>query len=135
MRGAHSPLEEALGALREDNASGGARNCLVAYTTVESEEEIAKKLEKVAGKAARSVNGIARELGADAVIVFPFAHSPVEPATPLASLQTIVAFAAQLRELSAGDYAVLRAPFGSHKIREGRILGHKKAVLLRKYRV
>ncbi|MEM0475601.1 MAG: hypothetical protein QW343_02285 [Candidatus Norongarragalinales archaeon] len=60
MRGVHSPLEEALG---EDNASGGGRNCLVAYTTVESEEEEKNKLDKVALKAARSVNELARELG------------------------------------------------------------------------
>ncbi len=123
VRGAHSPLEEALG---ENNASGGARNCLVAYTTVESGEEQAGKLAKIAGKAARNVHCIARELGVEAVVVFPFAHSPVTPATPRASLQTIVAFAAQLRDLSKGDYAVLRAPFGSHKIREGRILGTRR---------
>ncbi|MFH0973533.1 MAG: hypothetical protein V1817_01965 [Candidatus Micrarchaeota archaeon] len=87
------------------------------------------------GKLSFLEDALARDLLAEAVIVFPFAHSPVEPATPTASLQTIVLFASELRELSNGDYAVLRAPFGSHKIREGRILGHPKAVLLRKYRV
>ena len=123
--------------LDEDCAfkSGSALNCLVAYTAVETREVEKERVASIVRKASRNVHALASELGVNAVVVFPFAHFPVELAEAPQSVEALKKLEAEIALLSRGTYLVFRAPFGSHKIREGTVLGHPKAVLLRKFRV
>lgn len=116
--------------IASEHEAGEVTNALVAFVNIENCDVSSIKN---ADRAARVIDGIARSLGVENVVVYPFAHlSPNRPARPGEAAGVLSEMAKRLEIL--GEYRLLSVPFGCTKAREASVMGHDRAVLLRSIR-
>ncbi|HUV80544.1 MAG TPA: threonine--tRNA ligase [Candidatus Bathyarchaeia archaeon] len=103
---------------------------LVAFIAVESEDE--KNVRYIVEKAAEEANSIYRQVNAERIVLYPYAHLSSELASPETSVEILRGLEADL--LSSG-IEVKRAPFGWYKSFTLRCKGHPLSELSRKITV
>ncbi len=116
-----------------DNAplEGQVANALVAFTTILEQDAIGNS-DIFSKKAANKIYKLARQLNAETVVLYPFAHlTNVTLAEPRLAIAMLKAIEAELLLISGAALNVSRTPFGWHKQREGRTAGHEQAIMLR----
>ncbi len=113
----------------ECSMQGAADNALVCFTTVESVDE--RSLAWVVSRAAEEIEGLAKRLGVQSLVVYPYAHLSPELAPPRAAIRALKSLEA---ELANRGFRVLRAPFGWYKRFTISCVGHPLAELSRTIR-
>ncbi len=110
----------------EDFDAKGARmeEVLVAFTSVEKGDN-----EEVAKRAAEEIRDVARKVGAERVMIYPYAHL----SSNLADAETAIAILKLLESLLS-DFEVHRAPFGWYKAFKISCKGHPLSELSREIR-
>jgi threonyl-tRNA synthetase len=115
--------------LEESSKGGRFENVLVAFCTVEKEDEVNPS--EVVGKATDSIAEVANSVRTNRILVYPYAHL----SSSLASRETAVP---ALKELANGlkekGFEVHRSPFGYYKSFNLRCLGHPLSELSRTIR-
>lgn len=105
---------------------------LVAFINVESCDVSGGA--KAASKAAREIRNIAGEVGVANIVIYPFAHlSYSDHASQDAAVEVLGEIAKALI-CENPEFNVVSVPFGCSKMREAKVFGHQKAVLLRSVR-
>jgi threonyl-tRNA synthetase len=112
-----------------DNRAGKFENVLVAFSTIEKEDET--NPEEVATKAVESIAEVARSVRTNRILVYPYAHL----SSSLASGSVAISVLERTSEsLKAMNFDVHRSPFGYYKSFSIRCLGHPLAELSRTLR-
>jgi len=99
--------------------------CLVAFTAVEKGDD-----ESVVDRAVEEITEIARKVGAERIVVYPYAHLSSE----LADAETGVKILKLLAEKLSKNFEVHRAPFGWYKAFRISCKGHPLSELSREIR-
>jgi threonyl-tRNA synthetase len=115
--------------LEEEDKEGRFENVLVAFCTVEKEDEA--NPDEVAGKSADSIAEVADSVRTNRVLVYPYAHLSSSLASRDVAIGTLKELAGHL--LGRG-YEVHRSPFGYYKSFNLRCLGHPLSELSRTIR-
>jgi threonyl-tRNA synthetase len=115
--------------LNETNKTGKFQNVLVAFSTVEKEDEA--NPDDVATKAAQSIAEVAKSVKTSRILVYPYAHLSSSLASPEISIPTLRELASKLQE---NGYEIHRSPFGWYKSFNLRCLGHPLSELSRTIR-
>ena len=113
--------------LTEKNRALRLENVLVVFTSVEQID--GEALEKIVNKAAEEIQKIAKQLGIEKILVYPYAHLSPTLASPDVALEVLRKLEEKLASL---DFKVYRAPFGWYKRFEMRCHGHPLAELSRR---
>ncbi len=103
---------------------------LVVFIAVESEDE--KNVRYVVEKAAEEAISIFKQVDAERIVLYPYAHLSSELASPETSTEILRGLEADLR---SRDVEVTRAPFGWYKSFTLRCKGHPLSELSRKITV
>jgi threonyl-tRNA synthetase len=100
-----------LAELDESGRRGELGECLVAFLCSEKADE--KDVESVAAQAARTIAGLAREVEAADVMLYPYAHLSSDLSSPRVATKVL----ARIRELASAEDAlrIHEAPFGFYK--------------------
>lgn len=120
---------EAAGEIRDDPVSGEAKNALVAFITVEEGDVLDEAYLK---KISDDILDVARRVGAEHIVVYPYAHLSSRLARPYISKEILN----KLYEIllnNKENIKVLKAPFGYYKQFELKCLGHPLSELSRSY--
>lgn len=120
---------EAAGEIRDDPVSGEAKNALVAFITVEDGDVLD---EAYLGRISDDILDVAKKVGADHVVVYPYAHLSSRLARPYISREILN----KLYEILLNNkynIKILKAPFGYYKQFELKCLGHPLSELSRSY--
>jgi len=112
-----------------DNRSGSFKNVLVAFCTVEKEDE-ANPVE-VTEKAAGSIAEVTRSVKADQVLLYPYAHLSSSLASPGVAVPLLQDTLERLNDMGLAAY---RSPFGYYKSFKLYCLGHPLSELSRTIR-
>ncbi|MEM4390112.1 MAG: threonine--tRNA ligase [Candidatus Micrarchaeia archaeon] len=120
-----TPVQKALKAAEEAEPGKATRvqDCLVAFCAVEEGDD-----EAAAARAAEEIDGVAEQVKADRVVLYPWVHLTSRPARPDRALALLAQVAALLEEM---EYEVTRAPFGWYKSFSLKAKGHPLAELSR----
>lgn len=121
--------ERALGRaeeLTDKNRSLSLENVLVVFISVEHAD--AEQQEKIIEKAALEVQKVARQLGIEKILIYPYAHLSPTLASPDVALNVLKKLENKLTILG---FKVYRAPFGWYKRFEMKCYGHPLAELSR----
>lgn len=113
----------------ENNESGSFQNVLVAFCTVEKEDE--SDPQRVVKEASRSVADVANSVKVRNILVYPYAHLSSSLGSRDASISILQSLST---ELQAEGFEVHRSPFGYYKSFELRCLGHPLSELSRTIR-
>lgn len=116
--------------LTDKNRSAKAENALVAFIAVEKPDE--GKEEAVAEKAAADLEDVFKRVGADSIVVYPYAHLSSNLSSPSSALKALNLIA---DDLVAKKYKVIKAPFGWYKAFKIACKGHPLAELSREITV
>jgi len=108
-----------------------AENALVAFITVEDKDKDA--LNEVAEKAAEDIVDVARRVGAERIVVYPYAHLSKFLAPPRIAVEALKLLASKIASKSGKE--IVRAPFGWYKEFMLHCHGHPLAELSRTYEV
>ncbi len=122
-------LKEGYEELDGVKGEGEAENALVAFVTVEDIDT--QNIDDVVEQAVDDILGVASRVGAETIVVYPYAHLASKLAPPDVALEALRRLEAKLREKGA---RVLRAPFGWYKEFEIHCYGHPLAELSREFR-
>ncbi len=112
-----------------DNRAGKFDNVLVAFCTIEKEDE--SNPSEVAKKAAESIAEIARSVKASRVLIYPYAHLSSSLAAPSVAIPVLQQSTEALKEMG---FEVHRSPFGYYKTFSLHCLGHPLSELSRTIR-
>ena len=113
----------------QDNRAGKFENVLVAFSTIEKEDE--QNPGEVARKATESIAEVARSVNADRILIYPYAHL----SSSLASAPVAISVLEQeSRFLSEMSFEVHHSPFGYYKSFSLHCLGHPLSELSRTIR-
>jgi len=115
--------------LKDESKVGKLENVLVAFCTVEREDEA--NPEDVAASAAESVAEVADSVRTNRILVYPYAHLSSSLASRDTAIPTLKELASRLLERG---YEVHRSPFGYYKSFNLRCLGHPLSELSRTIR-
>ncbi len=112
--------------MAEDFDGKGERveEVLVAFTSVEEGDD-----EGVAEKAAKEIGEVARKVGADRIMIYPYAHLSSNLADPETAVKIL-----KLLESLLSDFEVHRSPFGWYKAFKISCKGHPLSELSREIR-
>ncbi len=110
----------------EDRKKASVTNALVAMCTVESVDE--RNPEEVAKRAAEEIASVAKKVGAQRIIVYPYAHLSPDLADPYTAKKVLELVENNIRNLGL---EVIRAPFGWYKKFELKCFGHPLSELSR----
>jgi len=110
----------------EEDRRGGMDEVLVAFCTVEKQDE--QNMESVALRAANEIAGVASNLKANNIIIYPYAHLSSSLGSPEASIPILKGIA---ENLSSMGFNVKRSPFGYYKSFKIECKGHPLAELSR----
>lgn len=113
----------------EDNRAGKFENVLVAFSTIEKEDE--GNPAEVVRKAADSVAEVAKSVKTNRILIYPYAHLSSSLASPTVAIATLQQTARALNEMS---FEVHRSPFGYYKSFSLHCLGHPLSELSRTIR-
>jgi threonyl-tRNA synthetase len=112
-----------------DNKDGKFENILVAFCTVEKEDE--QNPSEVVGKARDSIAEVVRSVKTQSVLVYPYAHL----SSSLGSRDTAIAMLGELQKnLTSLGLNVHRSPFGYYKSFSLHCMGHPLSELSRTIR-
>jgi len=106
-----------------------AENALVAFVTVEDKDK--ESLEEVVQQAADDIYDVAKRVGADRIVVYPYAHLSKFLAPPRIAVEALRMLAEKIA--SKTGITVIRAPFGWYKEFMIHCQGHPLAELSRTY--
>ena len=106
--------------------SGRVEEVLVAFSAVE--EEDGANPERVGANAAREIETVCRQVKAERVVLYPYAHLSPSLASPSIATRVLDAARESLRELG---FEILRLPFGWYKAFTLRCKGHPLSELSR----
>ena len=113
----------------ENNRAGKFENVLVAFSTIEKEDE--QNPAEVVGKATESIAEVAKSVKTNRILVYPYAHL----SSSLASAGTAISILQQMSmTLNEMDFEVHRSPFGYYKSFSLHCLGHPLSELSRTIR-
>lgn len=113
----------------ENNRAGKFENVLVAFSTIEKEDE--QNPAEVVGKATESIAEVARSVKTNRILVYPYAHL----SSSLASAGTAISILQQMSmTLNEMGFEVHRSPFGYYKSFSLHCLGHPLSELSRTIR-
>jgi threonyl-tRNA synthetase len=118
--------EEVEGELR----AGRSEEVLVAFTAVEKGDEEAPS--KAAELASREIEEVFKEVGAERIVVYPYAHLSSSLSSPEVAVRVLREIETRLLERGC---EVRRAPFGWYKSFELRCKGHPLSELSREIKV
>ncbi|MEM3031136.1 MAG: threonine--tRNA ligase [Candidatus Micrarchaeia archaeon] len=123
-----TPVQKAVKAAEEAAAGETTRvtDCLVAFCAAEEGDD-----ELAAAKAADEIDGVAEQVKADRIVLYPWVHLTSRPAKPEKALALLKQAAKLLEEM---EYEVVRAPFGWYKSFDLKAKGHPLAELSREIR-
>ncbi|MDR0309639.1 MAG: threonine--tRNA ligase [Candidatus Methanoplasma sp.] len=108
---------------------GKMEEVLVVFVTVESDDE--DKIRQVAAEASKDILEVKEKIGAERIMLYPYAHLSSDLAKPKASVELLNT----LKEMVASSGAeVSRAPFGWYKAFEIRCKGHPLSELSRDFK-
>ncbi|MDR2846207.1 MAG: threonine--tRNA ligase [Candidatus Methanoplasma sp.] len=109
--------------------NGKMDEVLVVFITVESDDE--KKIAQVATEAAKDIISTKEKVGAERVLLYPYAHLSSDLAKPKASVELLDTLKAMV---SAAGVEVIRAPFGWYKSFDIKCKGHPLSELSRDFK-
>ena len=112
-----------------DNRTGKFKNILVAFCTVEKEDE--SNPSEVVQKACQSITEVARSVKVNQVLLYPYAHLSSSLASPAVAVRLLQE---SLEALKSQDLAVYRSPFGYYKSFSLSCIGHPLSELSRTIR-
>jgi threonyl-tRNA synthetase len=113
----------------ENNRAGKFENVLVAFSTIEKEDE--QNPAEVVGKATESVAEVAKSVKTNRILVYPYAHL----SSSLAAAGTAISILQQMSmTLNEMGFEVHRSPFGYYKSFSLHCLGHPLSELSRTIR-
>jgi threonyl-tRNA synthetase len=108
--------------------NGRMEEVLVAFITVESSDEDA--LQDVAAEASKDILATKEKIGAERIMLYPYAHLSKDLAKPKASIQLLD----MIEKMVAADGTeVVRAPFGWYKSFDVKCKGHPLSELSRDF--
>ncbi|MDD2410873.1 MAG: threonine--tRNA ligase [Candidatus Methanomethylophilaceae archaeon] len=108
--------------------NGRMEEVLVAFITVESSDEDA--LQDVAAEASKDILATKEKVGAERIMLYPYAHLSKDLAKPKASIQLLD----MIEKMVAADGTeVVRAPFGWYKSFDVKCKGHPLSELSRDF--
>ncbi|OPY31027.1 MAG: Threonine--tRNA ligase [Methanomassiliicoccales archaeon PtaU1.Bin124] len=114
--------------LPEGHAKGRADEVLVAFITVEKKDE--GKVEVVAAEAAADLAEVMKKVGAQRVMLYPYAHLSPELSDPKTGKEMLRRLESDLKEM---EVEVIRAPFGWYKAFKISCKGHPLSELSRDF--
>jgi len=114
--------------LPEGHAKGRADEVLVAFITVEKKDE--EKVDAVAAEAAADLVEVAKKVGAQRIMLYPYAHLSPELSDPKTGKEMLRKLEQLLKEM---DVEVTRAPFGWYKAFKISCKGHPLSELSRDF--
>lgn len=103
------------------------RDCLVIFSSVEKDDE--KNINGTVDKLIGEIKDIAKQVKADKVVLYPYAHLSSNLAKPDAAVEVLKKAEQKLKK----DFKVLRSPFGWYKKFEISCKGHPLAELSREF--
>ncbi len=116
--------------LSGENASGRFSNALIVFTTIERGD--GSRLRELAGMVAEDVASVLLKVGAESVVLYPYAHLSRNLADPEESRLVLLELESELR---SRGIEVSRAPFGWYKEFRVECFGHPLSELSREFRV
>ncbi len=129
FRALEKAIEEAE-PLTAENASGEFSNALVVFTTVERGDS--SRLRELVEGAAEDIAKVLTNVGADLVVLYPYAHLSRNLADPEESMRVLLELDSELRSRGV---KVNRTPFGWYKEFRVECFGHPLSELSREFRV
>ena len=113
----------------QDNRAGKFENVLVAFSTIEKEDE--QNPSEVVRRATESIAEVARSVNPKCILIYPYAHL----SSSLASAAVAISVLEQeSKSLSEMNFEVHRSPFGYYKSFSLHCLGHPLSELSRTIR-
>lgn len=112
--------------LTSDRAKGVFEEVLVAFTSVENDDEL--NVEEIVESASKSIIEVAGKVGARSVVLYPYAHLSSNLASPRTAINVLVKLEENLKRLGVNVY---RSPFGWYKRFEIKCKGHPLSELSR----
>jgi len=113
----------------EDNRMGRFENVLVAFSTIEKEDE--QNPAEVVRKATESIAEVARSVKTNRILVYPYAHLSSSLASATVAISILRQCSESLKEM---NFEVYRSPFGYYKSFSLHCLGHPLSELSRTIR-
>jgi threonyl-tRNA synthetase len=129
FRAKSKAIREAEELEKEAPGEGEAENALVAFITVEDRDK--DSLEEVVEKAVEDIKDVSSRVGAETIVVYPYAHLSRYLAPPRVAVEALRRIASCLSK-ATGKH-VIRAPFGWYKEFMIHCYGHPLAELSRSY--
>jgi len=118
-----TPVAEEIG---DEHRKGRLEEVLVAFITVEKKDE--GKVAQVVEQAAKDLVDTAKQIGAERIMLYPYAHLSPELSDPKTGKEFMKALEAAVKEM---DVEVVRAPFGWYKAFRISCKGHPLSELSR----
>lgn len=112
--------------ISEEQKSGRAEETLAAFMAIEERDE--KDPDQVIRKAFDEINDVRNNVGADSVVVYPYAHLSESLSSPETAIQVMDGITRRFEE---ANVEVLRAPFGWYKRFDLSCKGHPLSELSR----
>lgn len=113
----------------QDNRAGRFENVLVAFSTIEKEDE--QNPAEVVRKATESIAEVARSVNANRILIYPYAHLSSSLASAAVAIPVLEQ---ESKSLSEMNFEVHRSPFGYYKSFSLHCLGHPLSELSRTIR-
>jgi len=113
----------------EDNRMGRFEHVLVAFSTIEKEDE--QNPAEVVRKATESIAEVARSVKTNRILVYPYAHLSSSLASATVAISILRQCSESLKEM---NFEVYRSPFGYYKSFSLHCLGHPLSELSRTIR-
>ncbi|PKL66384.1 MAG: threonine--tRNA ligase [Methanobacteriales archaeon HGW-Methanobacteriales-1] len=110
----------------DEKKKGSFENSLVAFTAVEKEDE--SDINGVVENAVKEIADVFSKVGAENVVVYPYAHLSSSLSSPDAAKKVLIEIESELAEM---DIKVARVPFGWYKSFEVSCKGHPLSELSR----
>lgn len=104
------------------------KECLVVFTAVEKRDE--KDIEAVVKKYVKEIKDIAKQVKAERIVLYPYAHLSSHLSSPAKAMQVLEGAEKELK-----GFEVVRAPFGWYKSFDISCKGHPLSELSREFSV
>jgi len=126
------PLKKALKSVEElpekDKKEKEVREALVVMTAVEKQDSDTKK---IVAKLVENVKDIAKQVNAEKIVFYPYAHLSNNLATPEHAVEVMNEAEKELKK----NFDVIKAPFGYYKELELKVKGHPLSELSREIKI
>ena len=119
------PKQKAIKLAEESSGKQRIEECLVVLIAVEDRDE--KNPEQTAKNLAEEVTSVAKEVKANNIVLYPYAHLSKDLSSPDVALLILK----ETEKLLKNDFSVVRAPFGWYKKFSISVKGHPLSELSR----